>query len=220
MFVSELDSFVLKLKQLWQAGQVAHLDVDANAGKAWVGLRVQLGQPPCDPPFCKSKNTPSRQRRRARRAAAREVEPQEMTEKATVEETAANENPVDVKETTDHSTKDVAVQAAIPTPIAVDAAVQAVEETVDGAAQAYPPPHQESRPSQGVPLLAEQAGQPPRADLPLHHRLDDLMCRDAEYLPALLGQLSDREQYRVDREREREKDLLNFTKMLEDSLHK
>ena len=138
-----------------------------------------------------------------------------MTEKATVEETAANENPVDVKETTHHSAKDVAVQAAIPTPIAVDAAVQAVEETVDGAAQADPPPHQESRPSQGVPLLSEQEGQPPRADLPLHHRLDD-----AEYLPALLGQLSDREQYRVDREREREKDLLNFTKMLEDSLHK
>ena len=49
-----------------------------------------------------------------------------------------------MKETTDHSAKDVAVQAAIPTPIAVDAAVQAVEETVDGAAQADPPPHLES----------------------------------------------------------------------------
>ena len=49
-----------------------------------------------------------------------------------------------------------------------------------------------------------------RADHPPYHRLDDLMCRDAEYLPALLGQPSDREQYRVDREREREKDLQNF----------
>ena len=45
MFVSELDSFILKFKQLWKAGHVAHLDVDASAGKAWVGLRVQLGDP-------------------------------------------------------------------------------------------------------------------------------------------------------------------------------
>ena len=105
-----------------------------------------------------------------------------------------------MKETTDHSTKDVAVQAAIPTPIAVDAAVQAVEETVDGAVQADPLPHQEGRPSQGVLVLAAQEGQPLRADIPLHHHLD-LLCRDTEYLPALLGQLSDRDQFRVDRER-------------------
>ena len=57
--------FIQKFKQLWQAGHIAHLDVDANAGEAWVGLRVQLGQPPghpehllASPTFYKSKNTP------------------------------------------------------------------------------------------------------------------------------------------------------------------
>ena len=32
-----------KFNQLWRAGYTAHLDLDTYAGKAWVGLRVQLG---------------------------------------------------------------------------------------------------------------------------------------------------------------------------------
>ena len=52
--------------------------------------------------------------------------------------------------------KGVAVQAATPAPIAVDAAVQAVAQTFYRAVQSGSPPHQEGRSSQGVLVLAEQ----------------------------------------------------------------
>ena len=43
MSVYELDSFVKKFYQLWSAGYSAHLDLESHSGKAWVGMRVQLG---------------------------------------------------------------------------------------------------------------------------------------------------------------------------------
>ena len=73
------DSFVYKFNQLWSAGHSAHLDLDTHAGRAWVGLRVQLGHHAPLPPFhlphnfpqySHKKDSPSRQRRRAKRAAA------------------------------------------------------------------------------------------------------------------------------------------------------
>ena len=79
MFVTELGTFVKKFHQLWHDGFTAHLDLDTQAGNAWVGLRVQLGQVPGPPhwqvhPYPQQVHTksesPSRQRRRARRAAA------------------------------------------------------------------------------------------------------------------------------------------------------
>ena len=39
---SEIDFFLSKFHQFFRAGYTAHLDVDANAEKAWVGLRVLL----------------------------------------------------------------------------------------------------------------------------------------------------------------------------------
>ena len=36
---------VTQLCLLWAAGETAHLDLDTHAGKAWVGIRVQLGGP-------------------------------------------------------------------------------------------------------------------------------------------------------------------------------
>ena len=39
----ELNSFVTKFKQLWKGGFNAHLDLETCDGKAWIGLRVQLG---------------------------------------------------------------------------------------------------------------------------------------------------------------------------------
>ena len=79
MFVKELDSFLKKFHQLWIAGHSAHLDLESHAGRAWVGLRVQLGHhaplPPYHlphnfPQYSHKKDSPSRQRRRAKRAAA------------------------------------------------------------------------------------------------------------------------------------------------------
>ena len=69
----ELDNFVKKFYQLWNAGQTAHLDVDTHAGKAWVGLRVQLSGPvhhqhhPSHP----KQRSPAYRRRQERRQAAR-----------------------------------------------------------------------------------------------------------------------------------------------------
>ena len=83
MLVTELDTFIQKFHQLWYAGYNAHLDLDTRAGVAWVGLRVQLGHVPgpfhhqVNPPFSKNlkkkTESPSRQRRRARRAAERQA---------------------------------------------------------------------------------------------------------------------------------------------------
>jgi hypothetical protein len=94
MYVTELDTFVQKFKNLWQSGLNAHLDVNTHAGKAWVSLHVQLEQAPgplYHPLFSnkpgRSRDTPSRQRRRARRAAARK----EQTERTNHEETEAVE---------------------------------------------------------------------------------------------------------------------------------
>ena len=77
MLVTELDTFVRKFHQLWNDGLTAHLDLDTHGGYAWVGLRVQLGQvsgPPHQQLFPqqvhRNVESPARQRRRARRAAA------------------------------------------------------------------------------------------------------------------------------------------------------
>ena len=39
---AEINSFVVKFKQLWKSGFSAHLDMDSCNGKAWLGIRIQL----------------------------------------------------------------------------------------------------------------------------------------------------------------------------------
>ena len=89
MQVTELDSFIDKFKSLWNAGLEAHLDIDTQAGQAWVGLRLSLGHPPGPhhqlPPHIQ-RNSPSRQRRRERRAAARKESAEKVAQKQTAEE--------------------------------------------------------------------------------------------------------------------------------------
>ena len=90
MIANELDSFVKKFYQLWNKGLTAHLDLDTHAGNAWVGLRVQLGHVAGPPhqvhPFPKQVQrkgeSPSRMRRRARRAAAHQTTSGKMTKDA------------------------------------------------------------------------------------------------------------------------------------------
>ena len=80
---SELESFFNKFRCLWNSGFDAHLELDSHAGQAWVSLRVRLGHAPgpLQPqahfphPQNRTRNGPSRQRRRARRAAARAEQP-------------------------------------------------------------------------------------------------------------------------------------------------
>ena len=74
----ELDTFVSKFRNLWQAGRKASLSLESNAGKAWVSLRLDLGAPPLEPGQFQSqqpsrRNGPSQRRRRERRAVARQV---------------------------------------------------------------------------------------------------------------------------------------------------
>ena len=96
MEVTEVESFVLKFKQLWKAGHSAHLDLDTHAGDAWVGLRVRLGQEPghlhhqVQHPRM-SRDGPSRQRRRDRRAPARQKEAEEAVDENEAEK-AVDEN--------------------------------------------------------------------------------------------------------------------------------
>ena len=88
MIVTQLDTFVQKFHQLWQAGVTAHLDLDTHAGYAWVGLRVQLGNeapgPIYHPVHRQSfpRSSSSRDRRRARRLAARAQTNSEAAEEA------------------------------------------------------------------------------------------------------------------------------------------
>ena len=112
MFVTELDTFVRKFHQLWNDGLTAHLDLDTHAGNAWVGLRVQLGQVPGPPhqPFPqqvqRKVESPARERRRARRAAAK-AENAQKTETAV--EAAEVENEKETTEIVDENSPDVEV---------------------------------------------------------------------------------------------------------------
>ena len=74
----EMTSLSNKFKNLWLAGVEGKLVFETHAGKAWVHLHVQLEQaqdgplPQVQPHYPHGpKNSPSRQRRRARRKAAR-----------------------------------------------------------------------------------------------------------------------------------------------------
>ena len=107
--MTEVETFVKKFHQLWNDGVTAHLDLDTHGGEAWVGLRVHLGGQVPGPlhrpvhPFQQEvprKESPSRQRRRARRAAARQahvertsdaeaVEASEVVQQTIEEQTAA-----------------------------------------------------------------------------------------------------------------------------------
>ena len=68
----EIDSFIRKFRQLWGAGMDAHLDLETHAGSAWIGLKLNLGEltPKLENEFQLKRASPSRLRRRERRAAS------------------------------------------------------------------------------------------------------------------------------------------------------
>ena len=111
----ELDSSFLKFKNLWQAGWNAKLSLKSNEEKAEAHLSVELEDAPV---IQKSRNGPSRQRRRERRAAARKAEKAtervnvdtivavEASNVPTVEENVANSNVENIVETNKNATID------------------------------------------------------------------------------------------------------------------
>ena len=96
MFHTQLNSFVVKFHQLWQAGYNAHLNVDSHAGHAWCGLRVDLGAAPAAPRHQQQvrpgprRHAPSYRRRLEARAAARAAASNDA-EKATEDATETAE---------------------------------------------------------------------------------------------------------------------------------
>ena len=85
--IPELNSFVHKFINLWQAGRNATLKLDSKAGEASVTLHVDLGQVvPLSPPHVPLN---ARDRRRQRRANAHRTIPSEAT--VNVSETVTND---------------------------------------------------------------------------------------------------------------------------------
>ena len=87
---SELNNFVAKFCQLWQAGITANLHVETHAGMAWCQVREQLGRalaPAHHRPQAQRQPGPRRRgpAHKRRRAAAR-------TSAAAAEQAAASEN--------------------------------------------------------------------------------------------------------------------------------
>ena len=92
MAVHEIDSFIQKFKDLWKCGFDAHLDIDTHAGQAWVGLRVGLGVhghqawPSQEAKMSGPRDSPCKQRRRARRDESRKVKAEEAAKESDVTE--------------------------------------------------------------------------------------------------------------------------------------
>ena len=102
MATVEIDSFVLKLKILWKAGRNANLSIDTNAGKVALTLRVEDLEESDPVPdaqhqrFRRSRNGPAQQRRRERRAAAKESPAVEAVEvKAATKDNLLNHKAVE-----------------------------------------------------------------------------------------------------------------------------
>ena len=87
MEVTEIDSFYFKFKNLLMSGQSANLTLQAEAGKASLGLTVEVVLPRQD-----QGNHHARQRRRERRATARRSAVAHVAEQALQEPTAAVES--------------------------------------------------------------------------------------------------------------------------------
>ena len=73
---AEIDSFILKFKNLLLSGKSATLVIKSNNGEAEISLNVELGKVTPPPPFCGRPGSPvgtSRQRRQQRRAVDRDA---------------------------------------------------------------------------------------------------------------------------------------------------
>ena len=75
MAALEMDSFLLKFKNLWKYGKNANLTIKSCAGKAEIVLSVELGEPdqPQQQLYQRSRNGQAWQRRCEKRTATREA---------------------------------------------------------------------------------------------------------------------------------------------------
>ena len=109
MAKAEIDSFILKFKNLLLSGRNATLVLKSNAGNADVSLNVDLGQVPPQPTqhvHHQSRDGPSRQRRRLRRAQARATEAEEVSDAQVETAAQAEDSETDLVQTEPETLKD------------------------------------------------------------------------------------------------------------------
>ena len=138
----EIESFVRKFKVLCQAGRSATLTISSDAGKASLNLCVDLGVLPEEGlqhphhPHKRSRNGPTRHRRREKRAAARVVHAEEAEAALTLEEKeilemaeeAAMEPIVPVKDSKEIENEKVVQAENINTKVTSTSATEVVDE--------------------------------------------------------------------------------------------
>jgi hypothetical protein len=116
MALKELDSFLSKFKNLLRTGRSANLEMKSSTGKVEVHLSVELDDIPPVTILCpQSRNGPARQRRREKRAAAREAKAAEEANSgkpAAVEESIEKNNPIDDDSRIEKNVAEVATDAA------------------------------------------------------------------------------------------------------------
>ena len=110
---AELNSFIGKFKQLLKAGYTAHLDLDSNAGQAWVGLRLQLGNGRSKQAYQfpnKESKCSARDRRRAKRAFSRKSSSASLSNPSVVEVENSKETAADNIITTEEVVEDLSLK--------------------------------------------------------------------------------------------------------------
>ena len=200
----ELRSFVTKFESLMQAGTDARLSMEYHAGQVRIKFEVNLNKqpPPLQPQYPPHRPSPSRLRRRARRAEAR-------AHACTAEQAAAGAPltaEIAVQTEAPPANSEAAGNAApIPEPLCppstAEAAVQ-VEILLPAVQAGCPGPGH-------VPLLARlddhDCPQPP------HHDVTDVLCPDSQFR-------SGQERRERDRDRERQEDMDNFMALIQNKL--
>ena len=180
-----LGNLLKSFQETWQAGKDAQLFLECHAGQVWMNLQLRLSHPPPPKHHHPQKPGPSRLRRRARRAEAREA-----AEKAASSEPSTNKETAEVAAQTENTAKetcDVAEQAdlhvaAVPAAHHHHEAAQAGHLHPAVEADLGPPAAQAGR---KLPVL--QAKQLPQAVqarpswLPHHQPVHDAFCPDLHF---------------------------------------
>ena len=203
----ELRSFVTKFESLMQAGTDARLSMEYHAGQVRIKFEVNLNKqpPPLQPQYPPHRPSPSRLRRRARRAEAR-------AHACTAEQAAAGAPltaEIAVQTEAPPANSEAAGNAApIPEPLCppstAEAAVQ-VEILLPAVHAGRPGPRH-------VPVLARlEPLDDPDCPQPPHHDVTDVLCPDIQFR-------SGQERRERDRDRERQKDMDNFMVLIQNKL--
>jgi hypothetical protein len=95
----EVNSFVTKFLSLWHTGRDACLQIETQSGKAFVNLRVGLGEHPHHHQQHHHKESPSKQHRREKRAAGRLAKAEEAEATSTENADEAEEESVHLIDT-------------------------------------------------------------------------------------------------------------------------